>query len=162
MNPSDPVDTLPLATRRPLFALGLRSDPRRLATARALQERGRRVVSTTDGLEFYDLVARHDPLVAICDLHLPSLGGFEIASRLRRRESKHEPVLIAWVEAADADPRLEALASGFDFWVDAAPGTDPTVIVEAVELGLAARNLGGLPRAAAPLDPSTPSRSCTP
>lgn len=43
------------------------------------------IAEASDGRQALDLLARHQPDIALLDVSMPELGGFEVASELRRR-----------------------------------------------------------------------------
>ena len=68
-----------------------------------------------DGLEALELFERLHPDVAILDIGMPGLSGYEVARRIRARRTDHPVTLIAltgWGQKSDKDRAAE---SGFDF-----------------------------------------------
>ena len=67
-----------------------------------------------DGLEALATAAAFRPDVALLDINLPGLSGYEVARKLREQPWGRELTLVA-VTAMDQEPhRLESRRSGFD------------------------------------------------
>ena len=67
-----------------------------------------------DGLAAVLEAPRFAPNVALIDLTLPSLDGFEVARRLRANAVTRSALLIAMTGWGDAEHEARALAAGFD------------------------------------------------
>ncbi|CAN5173682.1 N/A [soil metagenome] len=74
---------------------------------------GHLVASAATGGAALELAATFRPTVAIVDLHLPDIGGFEVAQKLRASSSC--PRLIAL--SGSTETRSRAIAHGFDDYV---------------------------------------------
>ena len=61
--------------------------------------------------------SKFDPDVAILDIGLPDLSGFELARRLREQLAGHPIFLAALTGWGQAEDRVKALAAGFDHHV---------------------------------------------
>jgi signal transduction histidine kinase/CheY-like chemotaxis protein len=75
---------------------------------------GHEVQLAFDGPEALDLFDRMKPEIAILDIGMPGLTGYEVAQRIRARKSARDVVLIAvtgWGQEAD---KARAAESGFD------------------------------------------------
>jgi signal transduction histidine kinase/DNA-binding response OmpR family regulator len=75
-----------------------------------LELRGHEVVLAEDGLAGVELVRRHRPDVALVDIGLPGLDGYEVAERLRDASTR----LVALTGYGGADDRSRAAHAGFD------------------------------------------------
>jgi two-component system, chemotaxis family, CheB/CheR fusion protein len=79
-----------------------------------LRREGYDVASAHDGQSGLELIDRRDPEIAIIDIGLPGLSGYEIARRVRT-ECRHPDIfLIALTGYGAADDRRAALETGFD------------------------------------------------
>ena len=70
----------------------------RMLTAEALRSEGFEVIEATDGLEAIALFEQTQPALAILDVMMPGLTGFEVCGRIRRNrdvERAATPVLMA-------------------------------------------------------------------
>jgi PAS domain S-box-containing protein len=82
--------------------------------AQVLQLAGHEVHVAYDGDDAYRAVLRHRPDVAVLDIGMPNLSGYEVAERLRGTAEGRRVVLAAltgWGQEAD---RTRALQAGFD------------------------------------------------
>jgi DNA-binding response OmpR family regulator len=80
-------------------------------TGFALQQAGFLVVKASDGLEALDAFAREQPDLAVLDINLPKLNGFDLARKLRERSKIPLLMLTARDEEEDV---VRALAIGAD------------------------------------------------
>ena len=73
------------------------------AAARQLLERGGFVVvaEAGDGLEGLQAAAEHTPDLALIDVQLPDLDGFEVAERLRAFEPAPQVILTSSLDGSD-------------------------------------------------------------
>jgi CheY-like chemotaxis protein len=73
------------------------------AAARQLLERGRFVVAAEagDGVEGLRAAKEHTPDLAIVDVQLPDLDGFELAERLRALEPAPKVILTSSLDGTD-------------------------------------------------------------
>ena len=77
-----------------------------------LEMHGHTVFDAADGKSGIALTARHAPHLAIIDIGLPDIDGYEVARRLR---SLHPGIrLIALTGYGQPDDRRRAFAAGFD------------------------------------------------
>jgi CheY-like chemotaxis protein len=65
----------------------------------------------TDALALFD---RMHPEVAILDIGMPGLSGYEVASRIRERETGRRVILIAVTGWGQETDKARASAAGFD------------------------------------------------
>ncbi|MBV8431311.1 MAG: response regulator [Solirubrobacterales bacterium] len=88
------------------------SDNRRTLGA-LLRSWGHRVELAEDGKLGVELAIAHDPKIAIIDIGLPGLDGYEVARRIRAATGDRI-FLIALTGYGQPEDRLRALGSGFD------------------------------------------------
>ena len=74
---------------------------------------GHVVEATGEGTEGLQIAQAHDPDIALVDIGLPGLDGFEIARRLRASGSRR-PVLVALTGYSEPEDRRRAAEAGFD------------------------------------------------
>jgi len=87
-------------------------DPDLLAvTAFALQQAGFLVVKAGDGVAALESFEREQPDVAVLDINMPRMNGFELAARLRQRS--RIPMIMLTVRSEEDDV-LRALGLGAD------------------------------------------------
>jgi CheY-like chemotaxis protein len=85
-----------------------------VALSMLLDRLGFRVVGVAyDGESALEFLREQEPNVALLDIALPELDGYEIA-RLAREELPRPPRLIAVTGLGDACDRTDALEAGFD------------------------------------------------
>jgi DNA-binding response OmpR family regulator len=82
--------------------------------AAILNDEGHQVREVYRGTEVMRLLAEFDPDVALVDIGMPGMSGYEVAREVREKHGKARPLLIAitgWKKASD---RILAQLSGFD------------------------------------------------
>ncbi|HWB78410.1 MAG TPA: response regulator, partial [Nannocystaceae bacterium] len=67
-----------------------------------------------DGAAGVALVEKIKPAVALVDIGLPGIDGFEVAQRLRKMHGRDQMLVVALTGYGQAADRERALASGFD------------------------------------------------
>jgi two-component system CheB/CheR fusion protein len=67
-----------------------------------------------DGASGLELMEKVRPSVALIDIGLPGIDGYEVAQRLRRQPDRDRMFLIALTGYGQATDRERALAAGFD------------------------------------------------
>lgn len=72
------------------------------------------VMTAEDGMQALELAQSEAPEVAILDIGLPKLDGYEVARRLRTAMNGHGPRLIALTGYGQPEDRHRALEAGFD------------------------------------------------
>jgi len=80
-----------------------------------LQDEGHEVREVYRGSEVLHMVRDFDPDVALIDIGMPGMSGYEVARELRQEFGKLRPLLIAvtgWKQSSD---RILARLAGFDF-----------------------------------------------
>jgi len=67
-----------------------------------------------DGAEAIRLAEQFQPHVALIDLRMPGLGGFDVARKLRTRPSLRDALLIALSGFTSEEDAAQAREAGFD------------------------------------------------
>lgn len=80
-------------------------------TGFALQQAGFLVVKASNGMEALEAFEREQPDLAVCDINMPRMNGFELAKSLRQRSSI--PLMMLTVRQEDEDV-VKALELGAD------------------------------------------------
>ena len=78
-----------------------------------LEHAGHEVHDAGDGPQGIDAALRLEPDVALIDVGLPEIDGYEVARRIRA-ESRRDMLLVALTGYGLAEDRERALAAGFD------------------------------------------------
>jgi two-component system CheB/CheR fusion protein len=79
-----------------------------------LEHEGHEVEIAADGPEAVEAAARFDPEVAILDIGMPGLSGYDVASRLRSRPAGHRPLLLALSGLGQAEDKARSAEAGFE------------------------------------------------
>jgi PAS domain S-box-containing protein len=79
-----------------------------------LESRGHEVYVARNGFEALEMAARVKPEVAIIDIGMPGLSGYEVATRIRDEAWGGRIALVALTGWGRADDKHKALAAGFD------------------------------------------------
>ena len=79
-----------------------------------LELQGHQVALSHDGLEALDVAERFQPDVALVDIDLPGIDGYELARRLRARDGTRMALLIALSGYGSSSFRTPTRGSGFD------------------------------------------------
>jgi two-component system CheB/CheR fusion protein len=119
--PATSKDRLPAPAETVQFPLqGLRlvlvediADIRRV-TQRLLRSMGCVVDAAEDGLAAIDTITRVRPEVALIDIGLPEIDGYEVARRIRSRSELDSVKLVAVTGFGQEEDRRKALEAGFD------------------------------------------------
>lgn len=82
--------------------------------ALSFENDGHRVTTSNDGQEGLDVALANTFDVAIIDIGLPTLDGYEIARRIRAAREKDAPILIALTGYGRQEDRQRALDAGYD------------------------------------------------
>lgn len=96
----------------------------------ALESLGHDVLSASDGATGLALIRDHRPHVALIDIGLPRMDGFEIARRIRTLatdagDDRDVPRLVALTGYSQEETRARAETAGFDRWL-----TKPVAVKE--------------------------------
>ena len=79
-----------------------------------LRQAGYEVFSAADGSSGLDLILKERPHIAIVDIGLPSMNGFDIAKSLRARPEYADLYLVALTGYGQPSDHEAALSAGFD------------------------------------------------
>ena len=79
-----------------------------------LEQQGYEVVPVEDGQHALDAIAALEPDVAILDIGMPGLDGYEVARRLMGWNRRSRPFLVAFSGFGRPEDKLRAAAAGFD------------------------------------------------
>jgi CheY-like chemotaxis protein len=82
--------------------------------AKLLRAWGHEVWTAYDGLQAMDVAREKRPLVALVDIALPKIDGYQVAKRLSRDQWGRTMTLIAVTGMGRDDDKERALAAGFD------------------------------------------------
>ena len=74
---------------------------------------GHAVEAAAEGKEALDLARAKDPDIALVDIGLPGIDGYEVARQMRSRDPKR-PLLIALTGYGQPEDRRRATEAGFD------------------------------------------------
>jgi len=72
------------------------------------------VAESGDGREALELIAKHEPEVALLDIGMPALDGYEVARRVRLDTRVRDMVLIAVTGWGQENDKARAQTAGFD------------------------------------------------
>ena len=79
-----------------------------------LRLRGHEVSVAVDGPAAIELIVAQRPDVALIDIGLPDMDGYEVAREVRRQLTEYKPRLIAMTGYGQASDRVAAFEAGFD------------------------------------------------
>ena len=88
---------------------------------------GHAVEAAGEGQEALELARAKDPDIALVDIGLPGIDGYEVARRVRARDARR-PVLIALTGYGQPEDRRRAAEAGFDEML--VKPVDPTALAE--------------------------------
>jgi CheY-like chemotaxis protein len=100
------------------------------ALSTLLELDGHRVAGAADGAEAIELARTKDPDVALIDIGLPGLDGFEVAHRIRRGAGAR-PILVALTGRGQPEDQRRALDAGFDAYL--VKPVDPAELARLIE-----------------------------
>ncbi len=86
----------------------------RLALRTLLELWGYEVVEAEDGTRAIELALNRRPQIALVDIGLPGMSGYEVAEKVRSATGASKPFLVALTGYGRVDDRRRALESGFD------------------------------------------------
>jgi NO-binding membrane sensor protein with MHYT domain/CheY-like chemotaxis protein/anti-sigma regulatory factor (Ser/Thr protein kinase) len=98
------------------------SEDTRVSLQKVLEQEGHTVHTAADGPSGFDVIAKVRPDVALIDIGLPGLDGYDLAQRVRSTGLR--TYLIALTGYGLAEDRRRALASGFDAHMTKPPQMD--------------------------------------
>jgi CheY-like chemotaxis protein len=76
---------------------------------------GHEVATAHDGLQAVEMVGTFQPDVALLDLGMPKLNGYDAARRIRAKWGNNSPVLIALTGWGQEEDRRRSQEAGFDY-----------------------------------------------
>jgi DNA-binding response OmpR family regulator len=82
-----------------------------------LEREGYDVVGASDGQTALDLALEREPDVAVLDVTMPRLDGYEVTRRLRRHDRTRATAVILLTARAQAADVQEGVAAGADDYV---------------------------------------------
>ncbi|MEM6331066.1 MAG: PAS domain-containing protein, partial [Planctomycetota bacterium] len=98
--------------------------------ARTLELKGFCVETAANGREALDAIDAFAPSVAVVDIGLPDLNGYEVAQEIRKRGTHADTLLVALTGYGRQQDRQKALDSGFD--IHLVKPLDPNELLRAV------------------------------
>jgi PAS domain S-box-containing protein len=113
-----------------------------------LRALGHDVATTHDGEQALVAAARFHPQIAIVDIGLPLMDGYELAGRLRSLDGAEAPYLIALTGYGQSQDRERARAAGFDEHM--VKPVDPDALIRMIAMAPA----GNMPTEAAETAPA--------
>lgn len=90
------------------------NDGIRRMLARSLELKGLEVSAARDGQEGIEMLVDLQPDIAVVDIGLPDINGYEIARRARLLPELNDLVMVAVTGYGRAEDQAKALAAGFD------------------------------------------------
>ena len=78
---------------------------------------GHRVACASDGLEGMQQLRRFQPEIALVDIGLPGIDGYEVARRVRNEAGNEQTLLIALTGYGAPEQRTAAIEAGFDLHI---------------------------------------------
>jgi CheY-like chemotaxis protein len=112
--PLDVPARLDAGPAKPTVLLIEDNDDGREMMATMLVSYGYPVLQARDGLEGVRMALAERPDVALVDIGLPGIDGYEVARRLRREDATRELRLIALTGYGLAEDQRRVLEAGFD------------------------------------------------
>lgn len=103
-----------LKGRRLRIAVIEDNDDARETTVAILEMNDHEVSSAANGEDGLQLVLRERPDIALVDIGLPKLDGYELARQIRAKDSSYALHLVAMTGYGQPDDRRRALEAGFD------------------------------------------------
>ena len=117
------------------------NDDAREALRMLLELDGHVVEAAAEGVQALEIVRDKDPDVALVDIGLPGIDGFEVARRTRAADARR-PLLIALTGYGQPEDRRRATEAGFDSML--VKPIDPTALSDLLaNLEIPARGFRG-------------------
>ena len=79
-----------------------------------LESLGYRVLATANGKESLELLEKQNPQIALLDIEMPGMDGFELCKRLRQLPAYKETPVIYVTGHSDFESRAKSALSGGD------------------------------------------------
>jgi CheY-like chemotaxis protein len=111
--PVNPQSSVRLAGAKRILLIEDHPDGREMLQA-LLRLWGHQVESVANGLQGIEAIRRQRPEVALIDIGLPGLDGYEVARQVRELPGGSQVLLIALTGYGQPDDRRRAFAAGFD------------------------------------------------
>jgi two-component system CheB/CheR fusion protein len=89
-------------------------DDSRVLLQAILEDAGYHVLTAGDGQSAVELIERHRPRIALVDIGLPVLNGYEVARRVRRAFGPNDLFLVALTGYGQQQDRDAVMSAGFD------------------------------------------------
>lgn len=86
----------------------------RRETSRALSDAGFKVVGATSGEEALAAVLRDDVVLAVLEVRLPGISGYEVCRRLREEHGDRVPIVFVSGDRVETSDRVAGLLVGAD------------------------------------------------
>jgi signal transduction histidine kinase/CheY-like chemotaxis protein len=139
----------PLAPAPPACRVLIVDDNRdaALSVASFLELGGHTVRTAADGGEALAVAATFHPEVAVLDIGLPVLNGYEVAMQLRQVPATRDTLLIALTGYGQREDKLNAEAAGFNHHF--VKPADPSALLNCIEGWLRARLAAAVARTSA-------------
>jgi two-component system response regulator MprA len=88
-----------------------------LALEFLIRQRGFQVVKASNGTEGVALARKHKPEIAVLDVMMPGLDGFEVAKAIRRDPQLKDTTIIFLTAKSAAQDRQKGYASGGEIYL---------------------------------------------
>jgi two-component system CheB/CheR fusion protein len=89
-------------------------DDSRMLLSEILQDAGYAVLAAADGQQAIDLIDKHRPSLAVVDIGLPVMSGYDVARSVRQRLGPGDIFLVALTGYGQQQDRESVLRAGFD------------------------------------------------
>ena len=116
MTQTQPAQTQPAQTQPPTILVADDEHDIRELVAYRLSRSGYTIIEARDGQEAFELAADQPPDMAVLDVMMPRLNGFDLTERLRHTPATRQlPILLmsASVQEADISRGIAAGADGY-------------------------------------------------
>jgi signal transduction histidine kinase len=82
-----------------------------------LEVEGFKVITAEDGKDAFDKVVKHRPAVAILDVMMPKMNGFDVAKAIRHTEGISEMPIILITAKSNIEDKIEGFEMGADDFI---------------------------------------------
>ena len=83
--------------------------------AKSLARRGFEIATAENGREALEQFSEFKPDVAVVDIGLPELNGYEVARAIRKKTEFNQTLLVALTGYGQQAERQKVIKSGFDY-----------------------------------------------